>query len=180
MHCANTTHCTHTTQHLSLLCKWEQSLALENKFMLLHVNIILLLRILMKNSKSTLELPLFIIFRDTYISMKKKFPSPHPVCVVILKAQTCNLSSSRKCFFENEHPFSVIWEGFHLGKGGKLPYFACIQVEEVTSNAAVIETQRRNEHHRNLQSCLEARVEFTAGCSPLITTDAKKQVFIPE
>lgn len=66
-----------------------------------------------------------------------------------------------------------------MGKGGKLAYFAGIQVEEVTSNVAVIETQRRNEHHRNLQSCLEARVEFTAGCSP-ITTDAKKQVFIPE
>lgn len=60
-----------------------------------------------------------------------------------------------------------------MGKGGSLEAgFARSQVEEVSPDVTVMETQGRNEPGRNLQSSLEASAEFTAGCSPLITTDS--------
>lgn len=116
MHYADTAHCIqpHCTS-VQAIAVWSWT----NMFVLLHVSGILLLLISMQVSKSGLQLPRLCLETYTFPS-KRSFHHLIKKCVIILKAQAYNLFSAWSHVFENNHPFSVTWANFDLGKGGRL------------------------------------------------------------
>lgn len=185
MHYADTTHCIQvvTTLHLSSLCKWEQTLVLE-QYICFVVCKWHLPFAYFKGSFKISFASTYIIVRDIYSSIKEKFPPPHQEACNNSQSPSMQPGFSLKPHLWKQASIFITWGSFGLGKGGGLEAdLFCLQSSGRSLTLCYCNRNTGKEQAKSAklpggQSWVYSRL-LTSDHNRLCS-NAKKQAFIPD